>query len=234
MTVLFRSFKDLGVVPERFKRLDMKLKASCKRVAAHGILAMNIDTETARLEDEGVILRGMQVLWMIKEKYRMDAKSAHLYGFNDMNKIKLVGDDLEGMITLWESTLANCAAKLDEETVLFPMLKELVEDYPPLAPSMVAFNMMDPEDPNRSYGFILNACHKLINKNTTEHNRKKAQQALEKSATKERTASPPPKSGPRLPISQVQCMFEKNGACRAGEKCKFMHSENKAAAGTER
>ena len=56
----------------------------------------------------------------------------------------------------------------------------------------------------------------------------------QKSAAKERTASPPPKSGPRLPISQVQCMFEKNGACRAGAKCKFMHSENKAAAGTER
>ena len=51
MSILTITFEQAGVVPRKFKRLDMKLKAALKRVIKHGLLATNIDTRTSQLED---------------------------------------------------------------------------------------------------------------------------------------------------------------------------------------
>ena len=47
----------------------------------------------------------------------IDIKSAHLFGFNDLNKVRLMNGDLHGMISQWQTTLARCQIALDEETM---------------------------------------------------------------------------------------------------------------------
>ena len=178
MSVLVTSFDDLGGIPPKFTRLDMKLKAALKRIADHGILATDIDTKTSELEKVDLILRGMQILWLIKEANKVDEKSAHLFGFNDMNKVRLIGDDLAGMIATWEATLERCQGCLDTEHILQPMLYGLIERYEPLRPAVEYYDRIEPDDPDKSYAFLLNACKKLINKRVVTVNRGQVQQVI--------------------------------------------------------
>jgi hypothetical protein len=108
----------------------------------------------------------------------IDVKSAHLFGFNDMNKVRLINGDLRGMISQWEITLARCQIPLDEETILHPMLFTLIEDHPPLAQGIAHYKRMEPNDPNRSYGYLLMLCKKEIELDMLGNNRDLIQAAI--------------------------------------------------------
>jgi len=178
MSILTITFEQAGVVPRKFKRLDMKLKAAIKRVIKHGLLATNIDTRTSQLEDLDQILRGLQILVMVREANRIDQKSAHLFGFNDMNTIKLVEGDLASMMANWEATLARCGGNLDEESILQPMLYGLIEHFTPIAPSIDYYNRIEPNHVDKSYQYLVNACKTYINNSLVRVNRAAIQQVI--------------------------------------------------------
>jgi hypothetical protein len=108
----------------------------------------------------------------------LDIQSEHLFGFNDMNKISLHGDDLEGMISKWESTLERCKGNLDKETILQPMLYGLIEKYGPLKASIDYYDLCDAGHSDRTYDYLLKACKKLINKRKYQANRADVQQLI--------------------------------------------------------
>lgn len=179
MNILNKSFEELSDPPARFKRLDMKLKAAAKRIANHGILATEIDTKTSELENNNMILRGLQILWLIMRKNKIDEKSTYLFGFNDMNKVKLVNGDLLSMVTEWEATLARCPmGALNDKHILEPMFFALIEEHAPLAEAMFHYKSVGPDHPDRSYQYLMAEAKRVIERVTVDANRARVQQAI--------------------------------------------------------
>ena len=58
----------------------------------------------------------------------IDDESEHLFGFEDMNAIRLNDNDLMGFILIWESTLARVDGVLDKDMILKPMWFGLIKD----------------------------------------------------------------------------------------------------------
>ena len=158
--------------------LDAKLKSGVKRIANHGLIASDIDQLTGDLDKQGKILRGRQIVHKIMTNCQIDVKSAHLFGFNDMNKIRLVNGDLRGMVSMWETTLARCHVPLDEETILLPMFFKLIEKHPPLAEDIAHYKRADKDDPDRSYQFLLRSAKKVIELEMFDRNREDIQAAI--------------------------------------------------------
>ena len=96
-----------------------------------------------------------------------------------MNAIRLVEGDLASMISLWESTLAKCNGILDREMILQPMLFGLIRYHPPLAPALNHYGLVESDDPDKSYEFLLKACKRIIAKQVVDDNRTKVQKDLE-------------------------------------------------------
>jgi hypothetical protein len=133
MEILSKTFEELGEPGKGKVNLDAKLKSGIKKIAGHGQIAADIDQMTGDLFNEGKILRGRQIVHKIMKLNMIDVKSAHLFGFNDLNKVRLLNGDLRGMVSSWETTLARCQTYLDEESILHPMFFKLIESHPPLA-----------------------------------------------------------------------------------------------------
>jgi hypothetical protein len=174
MSVLVKSFEELGEIPKHFKRLDIKLKAAVKRLVHSGLFAQAIDTRASNLEKNGLILRGIQIVSMIKSDMEVDQKSEHLYGFKDMNSVRLVGDDLAGMVSEWEATLARTSG-LDEQQVLQPMLYGLIEKFAPLKPAIEHYDRNLNE---QNYQYLLNACKKEVKLRLVKDNRANVELAI--------------------------------------------------------
>ena len=179
MSILCKKFEELGDPPAKFKRLDMKVKAAAKRIANHGILALEIDTKTSELESNGLILRGLQIIWIICKKNQIDEDSVYLFGFNDMNKVRLVNGDLASMITEWEATLARCPKDaLSEKHVLEPMFFSIIETHPPLAEAVFHYNSVGSDHVDHSYQYLMAESKRVIGKQTVNANRARMQQAI--------------------------------------------------------
>ena len=179
LEVLTKSFDELGYVSKKFKRLDAKLKAGVKRVASHGLLGNDIDTKTSELEKRGLILRGRQLVHMIKVYNDIDDESEHLFGYEDMSVIRLVGNDLAGFISLWESTLARVDGSLDRETILRPMLYNIIKDFAPIAGALNYYKMLTKGHEDRTYAYLIRVCKTYIKTNAATANRAKVQKDLE-------------------------------------------------------
>jgi hypothetical protein len=178
MEVLSKTFGELGETGENMVTLDAKLKSGVKKIANHGQIATDIDQLTGDLDKRGVILRGRQIVHKIMTNCQIDVKSAHLFGFNDMNQIRLINGDLRGMVSMWETTLARCMVPLDEETILHPMFFKLVEKHPPLAEDVGHYRRTEKDDPDRSYQFLLKSAKKAIEHELFDRNRQDVQAAI--------------------------------------------------------
>jgi hypothetical protein len=178
MEILTKSFEDLADPGPGKANLDAKLKSGVKKIANHGQIATDIDQMSGDLFKEGKILRGRQIVHKIMQENMIDKKSAHLFGFNDLNKVKLINGDLRGLVSSWETTLARCQVALDEESILHPMFFKLIENHPPLAEGVAHYKRMDSEDPNRSYGYLLKIAKKEIENDLLDGNRATIQAAI--------------------------------------------------------
>jgi hypothetical protein len=178
MDILNSTFEELGNPGVGMNNLDAKVKSGVKKIANHGQIASDIDQLTGDLDKRGRILRGRQIVHKIMTNCQIDVKSAHLFGFNDMNKIRLINGDLRGMVSLWETTLARCQVPLDEESILHPMFFKLVERHPPMSEYIGHYKLMDKDDPNRSYQYLLKCAKKVIELEMFDQNREDIQAAI--------------------------------------------------------
>ena len=99
-----------------FATLDAKLLSAFTDIIT-GDFARKVDTFKEAEANEGRIVRGRQVLFMLHDHFSTNMKHGSTYALQDLFGVHLKGENLKTFISNWGQVLAGIQ-KVPEESVL--------------------------------------------------------------------------------------------------------------------
>ena len=99
-----------------FATLDAKLLSALTNIIT-GDFARKVDTFKETEANEGRIVRGRQVLFMLHDHFSTNMKHGSTYALQDLFSVHLKGENLKTFISNWDQVLAGIV-KVPEESVL--------------------------------------------------------------------------------------------------------------------
>jgi hypothetical protein len=98
------SFDDLAD-SEGYDTLDIKLSSALTLIAS-GDLGLRISLAVDRQKQQGRVLKGRQIIWLVHDHHKLDDERGAMYDYADLQAIKFKGDNnLERFMNTWEMVL---------------------------------------------------------------------------------------------------------------------------------
>ena len=134
------TFEQCGVIPVDMREADDWLSEALDRTIK-GELKAEISEKDEEFAREGVLIAGLQILWLLYRDFELEANKAQLYGVNDLFRIrdnKPTSKTLRMWYNTWQSTVAAQEDPVNDST-LKSILHECVQPIAELKRHMDAF-----------------------------------------------------------------------------------------------
>ena len=120
----YESLEDSGP----FESLDAKLSAAVIKTCGKGPLGRKLNLKAELEANQGRLVRGRQLLWMVYSRFKVSEEAGALYEYdiNDLSAVSLKGDkNLEEFINNWDATLVGLTEAQPETNLEVLFLKQL-------------------------------------------------------------------------------------------------------------
>ena len=111
-------FEDLAEPGKGFNRLDRKLAAALTPTIEGELARRILIKKRQQLNDQGVLISGRQVLWMVYDHFRTNKRLGLVYTITDLAKVEWLGDEkLAQFRNNWEDRVCSMATEIDDDTL---------------------------------------------------------------------------------------------------------------------
>ena len=155
-TTPFEALENSG---NRFKLLDVRIASGIMKIAT-GTLGRELNKANQASAKAGMVLRGRQALHIMFHYFKVNEDQGALYDLKDLMAVKFHGS-LQDFINNWETILNGMEAEPDEKT-LRTLFYDEIFDCKELDHDMACYDRMEPNDPNRSYKWMLSRIRTLL------------------------------------------------------------------------
>ena len=205
-----------------FESLSAKVAAGLSDIF-QGDLERQVAVIEARLEQEGKLLNGRQMAWLMYNHFRIHKVDKGIAEFEDFLYLELKGDNLAKFWHEWEM-LYLAAEKLPEPEVLLSFFRRQLEKSKQLEGPLDLLRqdfIYKGVEPTYDQLVTLVKFHldeQRVKKNRQQRNAQHGQQRAFAAGEK----APKKKTG-------TCWQYQKNGTCVNGENCSFVHDSDTAA-----
>jgi len=233
---------DLLADSGEFGTLDIKLAAALTKVATGELgrkITLAVETEAKR----GRMVKGRQILWMVRDYHKYDEEIGALYDYQDLLSVRLKNDSqLESFMNSWDSVLAGMRVTPAEELLEVLFLAQLRHSQV-LKEEIAHYDRSKKGSESRTYAFLLESVRRYLERQRLLRNRtavskglgadgmalpapsdkKQKKQKREKSADgkkEKRGRSPSPA---RSSDGKGVCVDFQKGHCKRGKDCRYSH-----------
>ena len=107
------------------------------------------------------MLKGRQILWMVRDHHKLDEERGALYNFQDLMSVKLRGDgNLESFMNTWESVLSTMHNPPGQDIVEVLFLEQLRHSAV-LREEIAHYDRAKRGSSTRSYRFLVESVKRL-------------------------------------------------------------------------
>ena len=111
-------FEDLAEPGKGFNRLDRKLAAALTPTIEGELARRILVKKRQQLNEQGVLISGRQVLWMVYDHFRTNKRLGLVYTITDLAKVEWLGDEkLAQFRNNWEDRVCSMATEINEDTL---------------------------------------------------------------------------------------------------------------------
>jgi len=136
--------EDLRKPGAGFVSLDRKLSVALKSILPPD-LEKHVQTEAARMVQDGKMMSGRQVLWHIYNFLRTSPNQTKIIGFVDVAKIKYFGDhNKHGFLNHWNNRMLMTAGNIDY-WMKAEVLEDALKDSEDMKVEMMAYRKKYPQ-----------------------------------------------------------------------------------------
>ena len=199
-----------------FATLDAKLLSALTNIIT-GDFARKVDTFKEAEANEGRIVRGRQVLFMLHDHFSTNMKHGSTYALQDLFSVHLKGENLKTFISNWDQVLAGIV-KVPEESVLETLFYNQVKNCKAIAHDLNEYHRADEGTEKRKYDFLVSAVRRHLDRERLETNRERVARNLSGTAK----PSAPAVEGKVGFIPTGYCVKWNKGGC-TNENFTFKH-----------
>ena len=182
-----------------------------------GDFARKVDTFKETEANEGRIVKGRQVLFMLHDHFSTNMKHGSTYALQDLFSVHLKGENLKTFISNWDQVLAGIV-KVPEESVLETLFYNQVKNCKATAHDLNEYHRADEGTEKRKYDFLVSAVRRHLDRERLETNRERVARNLSGTAK----PSAPAVEGKVGFIPRGYCVKWNKGGC-TNENCTFKH-----------
>ena len=158
----------------RFESLDLKLMYMLTSLIENNCtrLHQRVKTKEQALITKGqTLMKGRQVLWMIRSYYRTNLNMTMVYNITDLVGLQWRGDrDIDGFVYWWDYILATMRSPPNSETLRDILISKL-ENSGVLKEDIAHFHILPFDDPNRTYEYLRDRLDHFLTRTDLTHNR---------------------------------------------------------------
>ena len=124
-------------------------------------LKEDVEFQYRRLFDQGKVLRGRQVFWMMKQHFRSDPQKYGLIDLRRLLNVRMNGNDLQGWMRRWDFVL-NQITHRPPTKLLKSIMMLYLEKVPCLKEVWDRLERLPEDHPDKRYNSIINRIRTII------------------------------------------------------------------------
>ena len=128
-----KSWEDLENSGDTWATLDIKIAAALTKIL-HGTFVSRIRLieQTLANQTPKRMLKGRQMFWLLEDHFKLHSTEGQALEWEDILYVELTGDNIEGFLNKWETTLSNLQYCDISDTQLGSLLRRQLERAPEL------------------------------------------------------------------------------------------------------
>ena len=243
------TFESLAHPEPKWRNVVAMLAAALTRILL-GEIGRKVNLEIDKWAKKGVMVNGLQILWLIYRHYDLEEGLGAVYDIEDLMSLSLSGGErgLESFITSWDYTMSNMTDE-PQENLLRYLFHRQVKDLKCIEAEMAAYNRASKGEREHSYQYIMGACRRYLDRTHRESNRQAQRRAAGAPGAQEVDAAAAPSAGntpkkKRTPSKKQRsgsvtsaapapsdanlrgtCFKWRAGKCELGNACRYAHHE---------